>query len=55
VDNAGIGFYFGTPPLFVKSLNRDCRERALQARVAEDGGRGLEVYGTLLQNSADVC
>jgi hypothetical protein len=44
---------FGTPPLFVELLNRDCMERAIQALVAEDGGRWLEVYGTLQTSARD--
>lgn len=47
MDNAGVDSSFGTPPLFVKLLNRDCMEGAIQALVAEDGGCWLEVYGTL--------
>jgi hypothetical protein len=35
MDNAGIDDYLGAPPLFVKLLNRDCIQRAIQALVAE--------------------
>jgi len=50
--NEGIDYYFGTPPLFVRLLNRECVEKAIQAILEEDGGRWLEVYGTLQQSEA---
>jgi hypothetical protein len=47
MENEGIDYYFGTPPLFVRLLNEDCVEKAIQAILTEDNGRWLEVYGTL--------
>jgi len=43
----GVDYYFGTPPVFVRLLNRDCIEKAIEALVREDNGRWLGVYGTL--------
>jgi hypothetical protein len=53
MDNLGMDYYFGTPPLFVRLLTRDCMERAIHALVAEDSGRWLEVYGTLPTSAMD--
>ena len=53
MDRAGVDYDFGTPPLFVKLLNRDCMERAIQALVAEDDGRWLEAYGALQTSAMD--
>lgn len=47
MENEGVDYYFGTPPVFVRLLNRDCIEKAIEALVAEDNGRWLGVYGTL--------
>jgi len=46
MENERVDYYFGTPPVFVRLLNRDCIEKAIEALLAEDGGRWLEVYGT---------
>lgn len=45
--NEGVDYYFGNPPLFVRLLNKECVEKAIQAILTEDNGRWLEVYGTL--------
>jgi hypothetical protein len=45
--NEGIDYFFGTPPLFVRILNEECVEKAVRAILTEEGGRWLEVYGTL--------
>ena len=45
--NEGIDYYFGTPPLFVRLLNKECIEKAIHAILTEDNGRWLEIYGTL--------
>ncbi len=47
MDNEGVDYFFGTPPLFVRLLNRECVEKAVRAIVTEDNGRWLDVYGTL--------
>src|SRR5262245_47680840 len=47
MGNEGIDYYFGTPVLFVKLLNKECVEKAIHAVVTEDNGRWLDVYGTL--------
>jgi len=44
--NEGIDYYFGTPPLFVRVLNRECVEKAIKAIITEGDGRWLDVYGT---------
>jgi hypothetical protein len=46
MENERVDYYFGTPPVFVRLLNRDCIEKAIGALLAEDGGRWLGVYGT---------
>lgn len=45
--NEGVDYYFGTPPVFVKLLNRNRIEKAIAALVTEDDGRWLKVYGTI--------
>jgi uncharacterized membrane protein YpjA len=50
--NEGIDYYFGTPPLFVRLLNRECVEKAITAVITEDNGRWLDVYGTLQEAEA---
>jgi len=50
--NEGIDYYFGVPTVFVRLLNKECVEKAIQAILTEDGGRWLDVYGTL-QSSGD--
>jgi hypothetical protein len=45
MDNEGVDYFFGIPPLFVRALTRENVEKAIRAILAEDGGRWLEVYG----------
>ena|ERR1035441_604967 len=45
--NEGIDHYFGTPPLFVKSLTDECIGRAVRALLSDDSGRWLGIYGAL--------
>jgi hypothetical protein len=45
MENDGVDFFFGVPPLFVRKLTRDSVERAITALL--DDSRGLETYGTL--------
>lgn len=47
MTNEGIDYYFGTPPVFVRRLDMECIEKAINAILTEDGGRWLEVYGVL--------
>lgn len=49
--NEGVDYYFGVPTVFVRLLNHECVEKAIQAILTEDNGRWLDVYGTL--QSAD--
>jgi hypothetical protein len=50
--NEGVDYYFGTPLLFVRLLNRACVEKAIQAILTEDHGRWLEVYGAIQASDA---
>jgi hypothetical protein len=43
----GIDYYFGTPPLLVKSLTDECVKKAVVALLSEGSGRWLDVYGAL--------
>ena len=45
MDNEAKDFFFGAPIIFVKNLTAENIERAIQAIVAEDNGRWLQVYG----------
>lgn len=45
MDNEANDHYFGVPPLFVRTLTRDCVERAFVALLQEP--EWLNVYGTL--------
>jgi hypothetical protein len=45
--NEGTDYYFGTPPLFVRLLNRECIEKAIQAITTESEGKWLKIYGVL--------
>lgn len=47
MQNEGREYFFGVPPVFVKTLSLEAIERALRAVVREDGGKWLSVYGTL--------
>ncbi len=49
MENEGLDYFFGTPPVFVNLLTRDNIEKALKALIIEDQGRWLSVYGTLQQ------
>ena len=49
MDNEGVDYFVGVPPVLVKRLSADVVERALRAIVAEENGRRLDVYGTLQQ------
>ena len=44
MENEGVDYFFGTPPIFVKQLTAENIERALKAFVAEAGGDLLAVY-----------
>jgi hypothetical protein len=46
MQNEGVDYFFGVPPVFVKSLTLGAIERVLRALVNEDGGKWLLVYGT---------
>jgi hypothetical protein len=43
----GINYWFGEPPVFVKTMSTQAIEQALKAVVNEDGGKWLSVYGSL--------
>jgi hypothetical protein len=45
--NDGNDYFFGTPILFVKVLDRTHIEKAIHALLSEDEGRWLSVYGVL--------
>ncbi len=45
--NEGVDYFFGTPVLFVKLLDREHIERAIRALLSEDDGKWLSVYGVL--------
>jgi len=47
MDNEGVDYFFGTPPLFVKTLTKESVFRAIEALVQENCGRWLDVYGVL--------
>jgi hypothetical protein len=47
MDNEGVDYFFGVPPVFVRRLTVENVERALRALVDADGGRWLKVYATL--------
>jgi hypothetical protein len=51
MSNDGNEYFFGTPPVFVRSLDRTHVEEALGALLSEYGGRWLEIYG-ILQSEA---
>jgi hypothetical protein len=44
MDNESNDYYFGVPPLFVRTMTRDCVERALSALAKAP--EWLAVYGT---------
>jgi hypothetical protein len=45
MDNEVTDYYFGVPPLFVRTLTRTAVERAVVALIEES--QWLGVYGTL--------
>ncbi len=45
MDNEATDYYFGVPPLFVRTLTRDTVERAIVALLKEP--HWLDVYGSL--------
>jgi hypothetical protein len=47
MENEGVNYYFGTPPVFVRLLTQEYVEQAIEAILTENEGRWLEVYGTL--------
>jgi hypothetical protein len=47
MTNDGNEYFFGTPPVFVRVLDRMHVETALRALLSEYDGRWLETYGTL--------
>jgi hypothetical protein len=47
MENEGVNYFFGTPTVFVRLLTRQYVEEALTAILRENGGRWVEVYGTL--------
>ncbi len=49
MQNEGVDYFFGVPPVFVKKLTFDSIERALTALVHEEGGKWLSVYGSAQQ------
>jgi hypothetical protein len=46
MENEGIDYFFGEPVIFVKNLNKENIERALERIVTEDGGKWLSTYGS---------
>ena len=49
MQNECLNYYFGEPPVFVKTITPETIEEALKAVVDEDGGKWLSVYGNLSQ------
>ena len=47
MDNEGIDYFFGTPPVFVRRLTHDCIYEALIAIATADGGKWISLYGAL--------
>jgi len=47
MDNERIDFFFGVPPILVRQLTTENIRRALEALIAEDSDKWLEVYGVL--------
>ena len=52
MENVGLDYFFGIPPVFVKRLTRLNIEIGLKALIADGEGKWLEVYGAL-QNTID--
>lgn len=51
MDNEQLDYFFGIPPVFVRNLTAENIKRVLTAIVIDDGGRRLEVYGSLQKQS----
>lgn len=47
MQNEGIDYFFGFPPVFVRQMSRENIERALEALIADDDRKWLDVYGAL--------
>jgi hypothetical protein len=47
MDNERIDYFFGVPPVLVRQLTADNIRRALEAIIAEDSGKWLQIYGVL--------
>jgi uncharacterized membrane protein YpjA len=47
MENEGIDYFFGTPPVFVARLDKAHVERAIEALISTDDGRWLHTYGVL--------
>jgi hypothetical protein len=47
MENEGVDYFFGVPPVFVKRLDREIVQAALTAIAVEDGGKWLAIYGSL--------
>ena len=46
MQNESLDYWFGEPPVFVRTLTVEAIEKALRAIVNEDEGNWLPVYGT---------
>jgi hypothetical protein len=47
MDNERVDYFFGVPPVLVRQLTADNIRRALEAIIAEDSGKWLQIYGVL--------
>ena len=47
MQNDGLDYFVGVPPIFVKRLTIDTVERALFAIASENHGKWLSIYGSL--------
>jgi hypothetical protein len=47
MDNEGLNYFFGVPPLFVRVLRKSYVEEALIAICADGADRWLDKYGSL--------
>ncbi len=47
MNNSGEEYFFGVPAVFVKVLDHQHVEQAINALISEDEARWLHVYGTL--------
>ena len=53
MENEGLDYFFGVPPVFVRRLTAENVERALTA-ILESGAEILNVYGTLQTTDSDT-